>query len=49
MFALSAGTPRASRTGKVNKVPEPTIVFMTPAPKPAAARRRLGRSSINIK
>src|SRR5690606_10308267 len=34
--AATGGTPQASRTGKVNSVPEPTNVLMAPAPAPAA-------------
>ena len=34
-LATTGGTPRASRTGKVMRVPEPTTVLMNPAQTPA--------------
>ena len=36
MFAVTGGYPRASSTGKVIRLPEPTIVLMVPAAIPAA-------------
>lgn len=35
-FAVTGGSPVASSTGKVIRVPEPTMVLMVPAPIPAA-------------
>src|SRR4051794_11071292 len=35
-FAVIGGRPTASSTGKVMRVPEPTMVLMVPAPMPAA-------------
>ncbi len=34
-LAATGGSPAHSSTGKVKSVPEPTTVFMTPAPIPA--------------
>ncbi len=36
-LASTGGTPRASRMGKVIKVPEPTMTLMNPAAPPASA------------
>ncbi|GMA84920.1 hypothetical protein GCM10025868_01700 [Angustibacter aerolatus] len=36
-FAVTGGTPRASSTGNVTSVPDPTSEFIAPAVAPASA------------
>src|SRR5689334_4698861 len=37
-FAVTGGTPSASRVGNVTSVPDPTTVLISPAAAPAASR-----------
>ena len=41
MFAVTGGTPSASRVGKVTSVPDPTTVLMPPAHTPATTTIRI--------
>ncbi|SLI10692.1 Uncharacterised protein [Mycobacteroides abscessus subsp. abscessus] len=44
-FAVTGGSPKASRTGKVMRVPDPTTVLMPPAATPAP---RIARCSSQV-
>src|SRR5690606_16224182 len=47
MVAVTGGYPRASSTGKVNSVPDPTTALIAPAPMPATRIASASHSSID--
>src|SRR6478609_1286334 len=47
-LAVTGGRPTASRTGKVIRVPEPTMVLMVPAATPASRTAVISHSDIRF-